>query len=79
MSVSSLGTSIFSILLLVISQLGFAWGEATRESYFGDVFTSNFAMDDIRCVGDEEHLQDCEYDSVDNCSPDEGAGVICHY
>ena len=62
-----------------ISQLGFDWGEETIESQFGDVFTSNFAMDDIRCNGDEEHLQDCEYDSVDNCGPGEGAGVICHY
>ena len=44
------------------------------------MFTSNFAMDDIRCsLGDEEHLQDCDYDSVDDCSAGEGAGVICSY
>ena len=37
-------------------------------------------MDDVSCNGEEEHLQDCEYDSVDNCYfRDEGAGVICHY
>lgn len=80
MSVSSLKISIFSIsLLVIISQLGFAWGEATFRSQFGDVFTSNFAMDDIHCDGDEEHLQDCDYDSVDDCNIGEGAGVICHY
>lgn len=66
-------------LLVIISQLGFAWGEATFRSQFGDVFTSNFAMDDIHCDGDEEHLQDCDYDSVDDCNIGEGAGVICHY
>ena len=64
---------------LLISQLGFDWGEETTDSHFGQVFTGNFAMDDVSCNGDEEHLQDCEYDSVDNCGLGEGAGVICHY
>ena len=62
-----------------ISQLGFDWGQATRDSQFGQVFTSNFAMDEVNCNGDEDHLQDCEYESVDDCGLGEGAGVICHY
>ena len=65
-------------LNFIISQLGFAGGRATPDN-FGDVYTSDFAMDDIHCEGDEEHLQDCSYSSVDNCNIGEGAGVICHY
>lgn len=63
---------------VVCRQLGFAQGNATTESLFGVVYTSNFAMDDIHCEGDEEHLQDCSYDSVDDCNIWEGAGVICY-
>jgi len=65
--------------IVTCRQLGFDWGLPTTDSHFGDVFTSNFAMDDIRCCGDEEHLQDCDYDGVDDCSSGEGAGVICYY
>ena len=62
---------------IIIRQLGFAGGRASPTN-FGDVYTSNFAMDDVRCEGDEEHLQDCSYRSVDDCNISEGAGVICH-
>ena len=67
-----------SLNTFIIRQLGFAGGRATVAS-FGDVYTSNFAMDDVHCEGDEEHLQDCSYRSVDDCNISEGAGVICHY
>ena len=79
MSVKVLYPSINKFPTFYYSQLGFDWGQATRDSHFGQVFTSNFAMDEVNCNGDEDHLQDCEYDSVDNCGPGEGAGVICHY
>ena len=62
----------------MISQLGFAGGRATINSHFGPAPTSNFAMDNVQCKGDEEHLQDCSYDGVDDCSIQEAAGVICH-
>ena len=61
----------------MFSQLGFAGGRA--EGRFGDALTSNFAMDDVRCEGDEEHLQDCSYESVDDCGIGESASVRCYY
>ena len=61
----------------MISQLGFTGGRVA--GWFGDALKSNFAMDDIHCEGDEEHIQDCSYRSVDNCNIAESAGVRCHY
>ena len=37
-----------------------------------------FAMDDVNCNGREEILQNCKYNSADNCGGGEGAGVICY-
>ena len=65
------------LIIFMISQLGFAGGRA--EGRYGDAYTSNFAMDDVRCDGDEEHLQDCSYDSVDDCTVGEPATASCYY
>ena len=43
---------------------------------FGDV-PSDFEMDDVKCVSTEENIDDCPHSSSENCSPKEGAGVIC--
>ena len=59
-------------------QLGFDWGHPTLNSYFGSV-PPDFAMDDVDCVGQEQHVQECSYTEYDNCYSDQGAGVICHY
>ncbi len=48
----------------------------TRESEFGLV-ADRFALDDVYCDGSETSLFDCRFDVVDNCGPDEGAGVVC--
>ena len=40
--------------------------------------SSNFALDDVDCDGDEESLDDCIGDwSNENCGGGEGAGVVC--
>ena len=37
-------------------------------------------MDDVGCNGDEQYIQDCPYNSNENCGPGEAAGVMCfHY
>ena len=65
------------VSIVVCRQLGFdGLARITHESQFGRV-DSTFAMDDVHCTGDETTIQECEYDPYDNCSPAEGAGVIC--
>merc|ERR1719309_1792143 len=63
--------------VVVCRQLGFyGLQEVTTLSRFGRVY-SIFAMDDVYCSGDEERLEDCQYNPSDNCDGGEGAGVIC--
>jgi len=61
---------------VVCRQLGYIRGSPTQESYFGPIET-NYAMDDVRCSGNEYHLQDCTYTTYANCAGTEGAGVVC--
>jgi len=62
---------------VVCRQLGYyGLDRVTRGSRFGRV-SESFAMDDVRCSGDEESLQDCQFNPSDNCGGEEGAGVIC--
>ena len=43
---------------------------------FGDV-PDDFRMDDVKCIGSENRIEDCSYESTDNCGKTEGAGVEC--
>jgi len=62
---------------VVCRQLGFPGVEgATIESEFGTV-SSDYSMDNVRCVGDELSLRDCYHRKVDACYGNEGAGVVC--
>jgi hypothetical protein len=63
---------------VVCRMLGYPYGRATVKSHFGRV-SSTFKMDDVRCTGNEASLLDCRHNTVDDCGPDEGAGVICSY
>lgn len=62
---------------VVCRQLGFSGVErASLESEFGTV-SSTFAMDNVRCVGNETRLTDCRHKSGDDCDGHEAAGVVC--
>ena len=61
---------------VVCRQLGFNSGERLGESFFGDV-PNKFAMDRINCDGDEETIQQCYYETQEDCDFNEGAGVVC--
>ena len=63
---------------VVCRMLGFSsnGARAVSRSAYGYV-VDNFIMDDVNCAGTEETLDDCRYNSRDNCSRREGAGVIC--
>ena len=56
--------------------LGYLTGEFTTRSRFGSV-PSIFAMDNVRCKGDESTLLDCPHLTKDDCGGHEGAGAIC--
>ena len=56
--------------------LGYSNGQPTFYSHFG-VVSSTFAMDDVRCIGNETTIFACPHIEQDNCSGNEGAGVIC--
>ena len=64
---------------VVCRMLGFneTFARAFIKSVFGRV-EDNFIMDDVKCVGTEESLEDCPHSSEDNCDEKEGAGVICY-
>ena len=40
--------------------------------------SNDFSYDDISCDGGEEALDDCVHANVENCGPNEGAGVECY-
>ena len=62
---------------VVCRQLGYARGDAYQDSHWGSV-PSDFAMDDVGCRGDERYLQECTYNTNENCDSNEGAGVHCY-
>jgi len=64
--------------MVVCRQIGCLAGARTTESYFGDVMNI-FAMDNVACNGDEDHLQECLYDISEDCSYNEAAGVKCSF
>ena len=51
-------------------------GQPTFGSHFGAV-NDTFAMDDVRCRGDEATIFACSHRTQDNCGVNRGAGVIC--
>ena len=55
-------------------QLGFVWGIPTVSSHFGEVRPPVFSIDEIDCVGDEKHLQDCPHVNHDDCDSGDAAG-----
>ena len=63
---------------IVCRQLGFSTGNRVGHSHFGPV-PSKFAMDSIDCSDSAPplHIQDCAYDTLDDCSAAEGGGVYC--
>ena len=73
------GKVIASDLLLAfvifLRQLGYSSGSTTG-NYYGDV-PSDFAMDEVVCSSSDQYLQDCSYDTTEDCGPSEGAAVFC--
>ena len=48
----------------------------TTNSQHGN-WRDNFIMDEVKCVGTEETLEDCPHLTTDDCGASEGAGVVC--
>ena len=48
----------------------------TKESRYGQV-SSDFGADNVGCAGTETGLANCSFNSHDDCSGGEGAGVVC--
>ena len=59
-------------------QLGYLYGQATINSFFGAV-SDDFAMDNVACTGDEEYIWRCPHETseAEDCGGHEGAGVVC--
>merc|ERR1719500_397466 len=62
---------------VVCRMLGYTSGDYTVESHFGQV-SDVFGMDEVQCTGDEDYIWRCPHESTDDCSGDEGFGVICY-
>ena len=63
---------------VVCKMLGFnaEYAVATNKSEYGNV-EPNFIMDEVKCNGNEETLEDCEHNLTHDCKGKEAAGVIC--
>jgi len=62
---------------VVCRELGFYKAkQAFTESKFGNV-SSNFRMDNVKCLGTEQKLVQCRHSEQDDCGGSEGAGVEC--
>ena len=61
---------------VVCRQLGFSSGTRYHNSHWGSV-PADFAMDNVKCNGNENSLQECTYKTTDDCKASEGAGVSC--
>ena len=59
-----------------VRMLGYTGGTHTMRSQFGTV-NSTFAMDDVKCLGNETTILACPHTTREDCSASEGAGVIC--
>ena len=57
-------------------ELGYDGRNFTVNSHFGQV-SDDFAMDEVKCEGTEEKLLDCPHETKEDCSGNEGLGVIC--
>ena len=57
--------------------LGLRGGIITTDSHFGPV-SYDFAMDDVKCKGNEASLQQCSHTTKHNCGGLDGLGVICN-
>jgi len=67
---------------VVCRQLGFPGViQFTRETYFKRVTRSSsrtsIGFDDVKCVGTEMRLEDCDHSTSHDCSSSELAGVVC--
>ena len=63
---------------VVCKQLGYnGAAEVFDHSEFGDVDSDSFSYDEISCTGNEAHVQDCTYDTHEDCYGGEAAGVRC--
>ena len=64
---------------VVCRQLGYSSAITHHgQSYYGQPGTNGlFAMDNVFCTGTESRIQDCEFESPDNCSEFEAIGVVC--
>jgi len=63
---------------IVCRQLGFFGAlNFTRDSFFGEV-SARFSYDNLKCSGFESSLDECPHLNVDDCGPNEAAGVICN-
>ena len=56
--------------------LNATFAKATKNSQHGN-WRDNFIMDEVKCVGTEETLEDCPHLTSDDCKASEGAGVLC--
>ena len=64
---------------VICQMLGFKYGEAKNEAFFGRG-SGKIWLDDVNCSGDEKSLSDCRHRGwgSNDCTHDEDLGVICH-
>ena len=67
---------------MVCWEMGFLGGakEAKKGSHSGpspSITDLKFVMDNVYCLGDEEHISYCNYSTSHNCERGEEAGVTC--
>ncbi|XP_021363521.1 scavenger receptor class A member 5-like [Mizuhopecten yessoensis] len=64
--------------LVVCRMIGYSHAQSVGAAYFG-AGTGSIWMDNVRCDGSEQSLEECQFDGwgTHNCDHSEDAGVIC--
>merc|ERR1711915_141094 len=61
---------------VVCRQIGYDRGVV--HDRFADVVDGVYAMDNVKCTGNEKYIQDCPYGTTDDCSATEAFAVQCY-
>ena len=59
---------------VICTMMGFTGAESISRYL---TVPDDFIMDNVRCEGSENNINDCYHLDVDNCGTSEGAGVTC--
>ena len=77
MKISGISVTVYTFRLVVKNFMLIPDVVPVKNAGFGGGLSRPIIIDNVRCIGSENHILNCSYDSVSNCVHSEDAGVIC--